>query len=391
MEYQRRRRGPWPRAAVVAAVGATWAVVAFFFASQVMLGHRRLFGRPADWSAALAVNLLYYSLWAAATPLVVRLVRRFGFGNGRSVRNAAVHLVAAGGLAVLLPALFELLRFSVFPIGVERGMRLQDAIAFSLSLNVHVNVLTYGLVAGTVVLVDALAKGRERTRREQELEERLADAQLKALKLQLHPHFLFNTLNGVSPLIRKDPEAADRMIVKLGEFLHAVLARSEAAEVTLAEELELVERYLAIEEGRFESRLSVRLEVAADVRAALVPSLLLQPIVENALKHGLSLRDGPLALSIAASRAGDRLVVRVADDGVGPVPAGDASAARPGHGLGLANTRERLARLYGDRSEFRLETSEARGATVTIHLPYHENAPAAPARAAAISLEPAAR
>src|SRR5262249_40591374 len=182
-----------------------------------------------------------------------------------------------------------------------------------------------------------------------QLEARLAQAQLQALKMQLHPHFLFNTLHAISALMRKDVEEADRMITRLSDLLRLTLENVGAQEATLRQELEILGRYLEIEQRRFGDRLQVKMEIEPETLDARAPNLILQPLVENAIRHGIAPRSAPGLIEIRASRAGDKLELQVRDNGVG-LPTDHREPIK--EGVGLANTRARLEQLYGAAYRF---------------------------------------
>jgi LytS/YehU family sensor histidine kinase len=198
-----------------------------------------------------------------------------------------------------------------------------------------------------------------------ELEGRLAEAQLEALRLQVHPHFLFNTLNAISAFVEADPERARRMIVRLGELFRRTLHGGTAAELPLGRELDLLSPYLEIQRIRFGDRLSIELEVADGVETAMVPTLMLQPLVENALEHGVSRTTTRARVRLCATREGDRLRLEIVDNGPGP--------AGGGNGIGLANTRARLEGLYGPGGRLELAGTPD-GTRVTIELPFRRAA-----------------
>jgi LytS/YehU family sensor histidine kinase len=185
--------------------------------------------------------------------------------------------------------------------------------------------------------------------------------------MQLNPHFLFNTLNAVAALVRKDPEAAEEMVTELGDFLRLTLAGSDAQEVSLREELGFLERYLKIERVRFPDRLTTTLTVEPGTEGARVPSLILQPIVENAIRHGIAGRAEPGRVEVGARRAGDALLLEVRDDGAGLRP---ERSGPLGEGVGLANTRARLEQLYGRDGRLEIESPEGRGFRVLLRLPF---------------------
>lgn len=210
----------------------------------------------------------------------------------------------------------------------------------------------------------------------EQLEAQLARAQLQTLKLQLHPHFLFNTLNTITALITTEPRAAERVVTGLSELLRLSLHSAGEQEVPLERELELLRRYVEIQQVRFPDRLRVEIRVTAEACRALVPNLILQPLVENAIRHGIAPRASGGLVEIRAARDGDVLRLSVSDDGLGARAAG----ARAGEGVGLSNTRARLRHLYGDRQQFRAEAGEHGGFVVDLVIPYrpHEAAAATP-------------
>lgn len=207
---------------------------------------------------------------------------------------------------------------------------------------------------------------RERERRAAELEGQLARARLETLRMQLNPHFLFNTLNTIAAMVHAHPPIAERMVTRLSELLRASLDHPDTHEVPLRDELELLRRYLDIEQVRFSDRLSVVLEADVAVEEALVPSLLLQPLVENAIRHGVELADSPGRIEVRAGRFGSRLRLSVRDNG--PGPSADATPTRRG-GIGLRNTRARLAHLYPGEHWFELRRADGGGAEVEVVLP----------------------
>jgi two-component system LytT family sensor kinase len=234
------------------------------------------------------------------------------------------------------------------------------------------------LVYWVIVLISHAAAYYQRYR---EGELRASQAQLQALKMQLHPHFLFNALHSISALVHSDPDAADKMIARLGDFLRLTLDSAAAQEVSLRQELEFLNCYLDIERTRFRDRLTTEIHADPQVLDCVVPNLILQPIVENAIRHGVSQRAAHGHVEVRASRAGNALRLEVRDNGRG-LPVGDeAGRGKQGGGVGLANTRARLQQLYGGAYRFELQNAPAGGAVVTLELPLHgsphETAPSA--------------
>jgi two-component system, LytTR family, sensor kinase len=201
------------------------------------------------------------------------------------------------------------------------------------------------------------------------LQTQLVQSQLRALKMQLHPHFLFNTLHTITALVHEDPDLAERTIARLSELLRLFLANSTVHEVALSEELRILDLYLEIERTRFEDRLSVHFDVPAELREAMVPNLVLQPLVENSIRHGVGKRAAPGWISVSAEKYGDTLVLRVVDNGAGLATVGKHSGQT---GMGLAITRGRLESLYGQRQSLVLRTVQTGGAEVRITLPFRQ-------------------
>ncbi|HEY7635346.1 MAG TPA: histidine kinase [Gemmatimonadales bacterium] len=223
----------------------------------------------------------------------------------------------------------------------------------------------FNLLVFAYVALQWVHRGRAERARAREVERSLRDARLHALALELQPHFLFNTLNGIAALVRSDPRTAERMVVTLSDLLRLTLDSGKAGQLPLHEELRQLELYLGLQQMRHGSRLTVRKEVPGDVETARVPPMLLQPLVENALSHGIGGRPGPGTLDLRAWREGDRLWLAVEDDGIGMPADGPAQ-----EGVGLSNTRARLAALYPDEHEFRIEPRPEGGTRVLIRMPY---------------------
>ncbi len=200
-----------------------------------------------------------------------------------------------------------------------------------------------------------------------ELETHMVEARLSALRRQLHPHFLFNTLNSISGFVRRgDRDAAVEMLARIGDFLRTTLEQEGVEEVSLETEVDYVRQYLGVQRVRFHDRLSIDIDVAPPARSALVPTLILQPLAENAVRHGVEVAQGPVAIQLAASVADDRLVVTVRDTG-----GGFDNDGRPADGIGLSNTRERLRMLYGSRASLDLRAENGVGAVATLTVPLH--------------------
>jgi two-component sensor histidine kinase len=320
-------------------------------------------GPTIAWSYALAWVMPEWYLWAALTPPVFALAGRFPIGRATWPTAAPVHAAAAGLLGVAHAAAFALVTWRL-PWADIVAVPLDRLASNLVSKKIVTNLLVY---AGLVGLRHALAvhrRQRERVLRASQLEAALARAQVHALRMQLHPHFLFNALHTLSELIHRDPRAADRMVAGLGDMLRETLDSGGAEEVPLRQELALLERYLDIERIRFHDRLEVDVQVAHECLAAAVPHLILQPLVENAIRHGIAARPGAHRIEVGADRRGDTLLVRVRDDGAGLA---DGAAT----GIGLGNSRARIEKLYGSGATLELANVDGgRGLEVTLSIPF---------------------
>ena len=362
--------GGWPAFVLLA-----YTLLAVLYTIQVSV-YRASQGEAVVWRDDLLAGLAEWYAWAALTPLIVWLVRRLNT-RGRGWRfQVAVHVPAAFVFAVahlaLLAALRQLFRLDaagwplsrdLFPLETAGWAAATLRFFLALFKRVDSDMLVYAMLVGAVAALRYHDQYRTRDLRASQLEAQLAQAQLQLLRSQLHPHFLFNTLHAISTLMHRDVEAADRMMSRLSELLRISLNGAERHQVALAEELEFLAPYLDIERTRFSDRLRVDIDVGGDARDALVPALLLQPLVENAIRHGIAPRRGPGRVTVHAERQGDRLVLDVSDDGVGPPPALE-------EGIGLGNIRQRLARLYGDDCSMTAAGRGPAGFAVRLSLPY---------------------
>jgi len=246
------------------------------------------------------------------------------------------------------------------------------------------DVLVYWSLVGVCQAIRNFRSSQERERRAAELEARLTTAKLQALRMQINPHFLFNTLNSIAALVYVNPRAADEMLGDLSELLRRSLDSMEEQEIPLAQELEFIGAYLNIEQKRFGERLRLEQSVPDEVMKAMVPALILQPLVENAIRHGIEPRRGPGLISIEAKQEDKHLHLVVRDNGAGLPAAGLNNSGR--RGIGLANTQARLRGLYGQDQSFSFGEAEPQGCQVDIHLPFHSE----PLHIPTISNEPAA-
>jgi LytS/YehU family sensor histidine kinase len=309
-------------------------------------------GSPISWPKAFLAALGQWYLWALLTPLVLALGRRVRVEPPHLARAIVVHVAASVVLAVV--ALILQSMFARWVTGVTRA-------PFSL-LQAYLGLITYWAILGISHTVEYYVVSRERALRAAQLEAEVTAARLQALSLQLQPHFLFNTLNAIGALMRDNVEAADVMLSRLSDLLRATLDTSDAPQVPLQRELLLLEPYLEIQQARIGSRLTLTVDIDRNALDILVPTLLLQPLVENAIEHGIADRSGPGTVDVAGRVRGSVLEIVVSDDGPGPPP-----TARGGHGLD--NVRRRLQALHGEAAQLSLERGPAGGARAMVHIP----------------------
>ena len=324
-------------------------------------------GKPILWSAALIDYLCFWVGWGLLSGPIAALVHRYPIS--RQCRRNALYLLAATAVTSPLHSIFC---FAVLAVGIHfLNVKLPYDHMMSLKQTILVlypRGMIYSLLI--VAIMHALNyyhQYEERALAATQLEAQLTQAKLHLLKMQLHPHFLFNTLNSISALLHEDVELADLMIERLGDFLRLTLEHSTAQEVTLREELEFLNCYLAIEQIRLQERLTKVIHVDHEILEARVPSLILQPIVENAVRHGIAPRTAGGRLEISVWRDRSRLFLRVQDNGAGLAA---NSTGGNGKGMGLAITRARLERLYGIDQRCALENAPEGGAIVTLEIPF---------------------
>lgn len=341
-------------------IAGGWLLLGLISSGQSAVMNRLESGTTLDLGTALLGTVPGWLVYALITPLVIGVVERFPLAAGR--RGPA--LLAHGTLAVattLLHTMVVLLENRLaFPASMaERSMTAW--VGFYLANRGLLELITYGAIAGAVIAVDAQRRLRARELASAALETQLARAQLQALQGQLQPHFLFNTLNAIGVLIRDDPAAAGRVVSLLADLLRRTLDVAQQQEVPLREELDFLARYLEIERTRFPDRLRTAVEVPEPLGALLVPSFLLQPLIENAVRHGIAPRTEGGRVVVRGRREGDRLELEVWNDGAPLAP--DRR-----EGIGLAATRERLERLYGSAATLTLDMADG-GVRARVVLP----------------------
>jgi len=343
-----------------AAYAALWLLVSSVFASQIYLA-----GYVTPWPRAFGAEAVYWLTWWILAPAVFWWCRRL-----RAAVNAVriAGLVAGAAVAVFVQPLIgqgitHVLSWLPFCSDcAPPATLLSPAWFLQAARNAGVNLPIYaGFVLGWHT-VTFYRESRDRQIKAVQLESLLREAQLEALRSQLNPHFLFNSLHSIAELVHQNPKLAEQLIVRLGELLRQVLETAKQPELQLSEELEFIRGYLDIEQMRLGERLSVHWDVAPDALAVRVPSLVLQPLVENAIQHGIAATAAPGTLTVRAHRQDGFLNIEIADSGPGLA----TPALRP-QGIGIANTRARLQRLYGDRHAF--ELVHGAGLVVKLRIP----------------------
>jgi sensor histidine kinase YesM len=348
-----------------------WTALGVFFFSQSVV-QKSFSGEPTPWWHYLESWLTGVYIWAMLTPGVFWLARRFPIERRNWARRTGLHLLLSVGVAVVQLALESavLPRLGVFPAIMTS---IGQTLAFLLIIGFHQAIATYWMLLGIQYALRYYRRYREREKqalqlelRASELKAQLARAQLSALKMQLQPHFLFNTLNAIMVLVRQRKEReAEETLALLSDLLRCVLEDVDAQEIPLRRELEYLQLYLSIEQVRFQDRLRVEVSADPEVLDAAVPHMGLQPIVENAIRHGIGRSSAAGRVQIGAIRVGETLEITVQDDGPG-LPA-DSGQSR---GIGLSNTRARLQQLYGDGAHLSVENGAQGGTIATMVLPY---------------------
>ena len=314
------------------------------------------------------LNLAYWTVPALCLPTIVAIARRFRFDHGDKFTAFSVHLLAALAFAFVRQCAMISVRVLLWPALTFKLAETPWAVYFQRQLLNDLDwcLMVYASIVGVSHAVAYYHESQQRKVNQATLETRLVEAELKTLQAELHPHFLFNTLHAISTLVHRDPESADRMISRLSDLLRITFDRSGEARVSLKDEIEFLQKYLEIEQTRFQDRLTVRVEIDPDALDGEVPRMILQPLVENAIKHGVGNRTDGGHVQITAARDGDRLWMQVRDNG-GGLQGGTLRALNKG--VGLSNTRARLDCLYGGRHQL-VFTDERGGLAVRVEIPY---------------------
>lgn len=349
-------------------IAATWLVGGLFEASQAVLIMRFGEGRRHAWLPLFITELALWLPWTLLTPWVIGLARRYPIARGTMIRSVAVHLAAFIAISVIAEAWSAALQVLFNPWGNRRPPTFWDTWSIALLYQILIFLIAYVLILTITYLIDSRENIAHQMTETARLNEELSKAQLAALRRQMEPHFMFNTLNSITALVRdRRNDAAVSMIVGLSEFLRRAAEDSHRLQVTLGEEVEYLQRYVDIQKVRFGERLQVTVDIPAHLLEVPVPNLLLQPLVENAIKHGIGKRVAGGTVRVAGERRDGNLYLNVYNDGP-PVE----KDWETNSGVGLSNLRTRLQILYGSAADLALAPGGPEGVEVIVTLPLKE-------------------
>ena len=340
-----------------------WTIVALFFSTQVYLMNYAE-KQPIRYAQSFLWQASACYLWALATPLVLWLSRRYCIERSNWVRRVALHFL----FSIVLCSSQSAFHLITYMLLMGRGGNITAFRTFNyLYYNLDRWMLVYWLILVLTHAFNYYQGFRKGELKASQLHTQLVQSQLEALKMQVQPHFLFNTLHSISALLSKDTDGARKMITRLGDFLRLTLENSGSMEVTLQQEIEFLNGYLEIERIRFQDRLTTDIHVDPEVLDVRVPNLILQPIVENAMRHAIgNSTSGRVEITVVPRNG----VVRIEVKDNGPGIQVDRTLELPrGRGLGLANTRARLEGLYGDAASFELTNDPSGGLVVALEIP----------------------
>jgi len=364
-----------------------WLVTAFWLFIALASALETSLLQSAQIRQSLLVALVRLLPWIFLTPLVVWTSSVYTLERSTWKKSIWAHLAVCvfslgiiGAFAYLVPPP-PLMVAGQDPAAVRRLQREPRNAAYLVLRRITLQLPTFWGLVGVAHALRFYERARVRELREAELESRLAEARLAALRMQLHPHFLFNTLNSIASLVHDKPYVAEEMIESLSELLRVTLNHSDRQEVTVREELEFLDRYLHIEQTRFGERLRVERRIDPDVFDAMVPTLVLQPLVENSVRHGIEKQIAPGCISITIERAGPKLRLLVNDNGRGC----QTARHKLKEGVGLSNTRSRLKELYGESGVLELQPGSSGGFVATVTIPWRTNQPRPEAPVALLS------
>ena len=364
--FTRMRDIPYRRLGLFA---GGWVLIAFAFSGLLYSSSSQLGSAgPIDWKNVVLWQVIIYG-WAILFPLIVYFAVRVRFERDNWWKVLPFHLLAASVFILLHDAIFVTAHRLVEPELFVKDRSFFPAIGMLFVRNWTLDLAMYSFILSTVYVVDYYRRFQAERLRSSELKAALSNSELQTLKMQLHPHFLFNTLNTISALMHEDVHAADTMVARLGDFLRMTLENSGDHEVPLRQEIDFIDGYLEIENVRFGERLRISREITNEALDACVPNLILQPIIENAIQHGISRITCVGHLAIRAKKIGERLQIQVEDNGPGPHVL-NSRVSTKGSGIGLSNTSARLKHIYDSDFKFELADSQPHGTVVTIEIPF---------------------
>ena len=350
-------------------IAAIWCAGGLFDATQAVLVMRFAQGSRQSWLPVFAIEMATWLPWALATPWIIGLARRHPFIRGTTLRTIAIHLAAFATIGAVAEAWTATLQVLFNPWGNLWSPNFQDSWSTTLLYHALIFLIAYALILSMTYLVDSRDNVARQMTETARLNEQLSKAQLAALRRQMEPHFMFNTLNSIAGLVRdRRNDEAVSMIVGLSEFLRRASEDSHRTQVTLAEEVEYLQRYVEIQKVRFGERLRISVDIPADLLDTQVPNLLLQPLVENAIKHGVANRAVGGNICVTGARRDGSISLSVYNDG----PGFPQDWQTKGAGVGLANLRTRMQILYGDASDLQMRRVGTEGVEVVVTMPLEE-------------------
>jgi hypothetical protein len=347
----------------VAAIATFWAVLSFVSSLGLHLDPRIPNVAHGVVAGVVTATYVEYAVWAMLTAAIWWLATRYSLERGQRVERVIAFALLGIVIAIAMDVFVRHVREGFLPLRAMRRIRRPPPLLGGLGF--LDDLMVYFAVLGSGVARDYFLRYRMRLEETVRLQAQLSQARLDVLRNQLNPHFLFNTLNAVSALVERDPRGSRRMIARLSDLLRYTLEESTEQEVPLNRELDMLGEYIELMQIRFQGRLQVDMRIADDTRDALVPNLVLQPLLENALKHGVSQITGEGRIDVEARRSGDELRVTVRDNGPGP------ARTQPGQGVGLTNTNARVRELYGSTYGVTLSSANGGGAEAELVLPFH--------------------
>ncbi len=347
-----------------------WTLLVLFFSTRTEVRGEPFVWIPITWGQALEISLAQWSAWGALALLIIWIDRRLPIDRDALFRRFLFHVP----LSIVFTVAYTYLNYanlSLLDAPRDASLLAGGVLATSWRVIHRNGTFFYWVIVGTYIAVDYQNHLKNRLVRTAELERLLSDARLNVLRTQLQPHFLFNALNAISAHIESDPRTARLMLERLGDLLRLSLDHIDHQEIGLDQEMAFVERYLQLQAMRFEDRLNVSMNVAPDAQDALVPSFILQPLVENAVQHGAAARSANGTIAVEAWRDNGRVRLAVRDNGPG-LPAG--WSLDDNQGIGIANTRERLRHLYGEQNQsLKISEEPGGGVRVDLSLPFRSS------------------